>query len=82
MRFREQAQCESVGRVSDEGRSPGQAELNANTSGALANRGADLRVRLFMENLNATVIGIALPIIAGSIRTEAAISLVPFRSLD
>jgi hypothetical protein len=35
-----------------------------------------------MENLDATVIGIALPIIAGSIRMEAAISLVPFRSLD
>jgi hypothetical protein len=37
---------------------------------------------LFMEKLHATVIVIALPIIAGAVRTEAAISLVPFRSLD
>ena len=35
----------------------------------------------FMDNLDATVIVIALPIIAGSFRTEAAIFLVPFRSL-
>jgi hypothetical protein len=36
----------------------------------------------FMENPDATVIVIALPIIAGSFRTEAAIFLVPFRFLD